>query len=310
MLAVIIIDKREQQTFSLSSSEIKLQQLRGLTSNVAKKILHLLATEPSYPSKIAKDLKIHEQIIFYHIRNLEKANLIKIIKREDKQGGVANYYSLIDDSFFIRFKDFKPTEKISYADKKKEEFLKPFIETGQFNALIVVGSPEPHGVQRARSRDGHYGIDLALFFGTFLNYIPKTNVKLDTEIRADDLKQNLILIGGPVVNKVTDKINDKLPIHFDSKFKRNIHSSLTKQVYLADNCGVIVKVKNPFNHEKSVLVIAGKRFSGTQAAVLGFLTRFDEIVQGNRKNKKVLAKVIEGFDSDSDSIIDSVEFLE
>ncbi len=136
------------------------------------------------------------------------------------------------------------------------------------------------------------------------------NVKLDTEVRSNDLKQNLILIGGPVVNKITEKVNDKLPIHFDKKFKRNIHSSLTKQVYLADNCGMIVKVKNPFDHEKSILIVAGKRYSGTQAAVIGFLTKFDEIVRGNRKNKKILAKVVEGFDSDSDGVIDAVEFLE
>lgn len=306
----MIVDKKDQQTFSLSSSEIKLSQLKSMSANISNRILHLLALEPSYPSKIAKNLKVHEQIIFYHIRNLEKAKLIKIIKREDKQGGVANYYGLTDDSFFISFKDFKPIEKLSYSDKKKEEFLKPFIESGQFNALIVVGSPEPHGTQRARSKDGHYGIDLALFFGTFLNSIPKMNVKLDTEMRAEDLKQNLILIGGPVVNKITDKVNDTLPIHFDPKFKRNIHSSLTKQLYLSDNCGLIVKVKNPFNLEKAILVIAGKRFLGTQAAVVSFLTKFEEIVQGNKKNKKVLAKIVEGFDSDSDSLIDSVEFLE
>lgn len=307
---MIIIDKKDQQTFSLSSSEINIAQLKGLTSSVAKKILCLLASEPSYPSKIAKDLKIHGQVIFYHIRNLEKAKLIKIIRREDKQGGVANYYDLTNDSFFIRFKDFRPTEKIFYTDKKKGEFLKPFIEAGQFNALIVIGSPEPHGVQNARSRDGHYAIDLSLFLGTFLNCIPKMNVKLDTEVRVNDLKQNLILIGGPVVNKITDKVNDKLPIHFDKKFKKNIRSSLTKQVYLSDNCGMIVKTKNPFNPEKNILVIAGKRFSGTQSAVISFLTKFDEIVKGNRKNEKVLAKVVEGSDSDSDGVIDSVEFLE
>ena len=307
---MIIIDKQEQQTLSLSSSEIKLSQLKGLSSDLSKRIVALLSVEPSYPSKIARDLGVHEQIVFYHIRKLEKSKIIKIIKREDKQGGVANYYGLCDDSFFIKFKDFKPTEKISYADKQKEEFLKPFIENGQFNALIIVGSPDPHGVQKARSKDGHYGIDLALFLGTFLNYIPKVNVKLDTEVDTADLKNNLILIGGPVVNKITDKINDVLLIHFDTKFKRNIHSSLTRQVYLSDNCGMIVKTKNPFNPEKYILVIAGKRFSGTKAAVISFLTKFDEIVKGNRKNKKVLAKVVEGFDSDSDGIVDSVEFLE
>lgn len=305
-----IIDERENQTLSLSSTEVKLSQIKSAASELARKILYMLSLEQSYPSKLAEDLKVHEQIVFYHIRQLEKAKLIKRIRREDKRGGVANYYSLADDSFFIKFKDFKPTEKISYIDKQKEEFLKPFIESGQFNALIIVGSPEPHGVQKARSKDGHYGIDLALFLGTFLNYIPRMNVKLDTEINSDDLKQNLILIGGPVVNKITDKVNDKLPVHFDPKFKRNIHSSLTKQVYLADNCGMIVKIKNPFNAEKCILVIAGKRFSGTRAAVTAFLTRFEDIAKGNKKNRKVSAKVVEGFDSDSDGVVDSVEFLE
>ena len=307
---MIIIDKRDTKTFSLPSSEIKLSQVKSISSDIAKKILYLLASKHSYPSEIAKKLKIHEQGVFYHIRNLEKAKLIKIVKREDKHGGVANYYGLTDESFFIRFKDFMPVEKISYIDKKNEKFLKPFIESGSFNALIVVGSPEPHGVQGARSRDGHYGIDLALFFGTFLNHIPKMNVKLDTEVSTDDLKKNLILIGGPIVNKITDKVNDKLPIRFDKKFKRNIFSSLTNQVYLADNCGMIVKVKNPFNLEKSLLLVAGKRFSGTQAAVISFLTKFDELVKGNKKNKKVWARIVEGSDSDSDGVIDSVEFLE
>lgn len=307
---MIIIDKKDNETFSLPSSEVKLSQIKSATSNIAKKILFILSSEHSYPSKIAKDLKVHEQIVFYHIRNLEKAKLIKLIKREGKKGGFASYYGLTNDSFFVRFKDFKPTEKISYIDKKKEEFLDPFIKDGQFNSLIVVGSPEPHGMQKARSRDGYYAIDLALFLGTFLNYIPKMNVKLDTEMKVDDLKNNLILIGGPVVNKITEKINDKLPVHFDKKFKRNINSALTSRVYLADNCGMIVKIKNPFDPEKSILVIAGKRFSGTQAAIVSFLTCFDEIVKGNKKNRKVLAKVMEGFDSDSDGVIDSVKFLE
>ncbi|MBM3200433.1 hypothetical protein FJZ53_05840, partial [Candidatus Woesearchaeota archaeon] len=200
---MIIVDKKEQQTLSISSSEIKLPQLKSITSDISMRILHLLASEPSYPSKIARDLGVHEQIIFYHIRNLEKSKVIKLVRREDKQGGVANYYELSDDSFFVKFKEFKPIEKISYVEQKKEGFLRPFIEDGQLNALIIVGSPEPHGIQRAQSKDGHYGIDLALFMGTFMNYIPKMNVKLDTETTADDMKSNMILIGGPVVNKIT-----------------------------------------------------------------------------------------------------------
>ena len=51
-------------------------------SELSKKIVSLLAVEPSYHSKIARDLGVHEQVIFYHIRKLEKAHVIKILKRE------------------------------------------------------------------------------------------------------------------------------------------------------------------------------------------------------------------------------------
>jgi hypothetical protein len=56
----------------------------------------------------------------------------------------------------------------------------------------VVGSPDPHGPERARSRDGYYGIDLGLFLGTFLYYVSDFSVKLDTEVTGDDLKKNFL----------------------------------------------------------------------------------------------------------------------
>ena len=94
---MIIIDEKHQKTFSLSSLEVSFSQLKNLTSNTAEKILRLIVSKPSYPSKIARQLGLHEQVVFYHIRKLEKAKLIKLLKREDKQGGVANYYAITND---------------------------------------------------------------------------------------------------------------------------------------------------------------------------------------------------------------------
>ena len=303
---MFIIDKQKNEVYSLPAKEINPSVAGVLSSDLAKKILVLLAKEPMYPIDIAKALKMHEQKIYYHIRNLEKYGIIKVVRKETKQGATANFYSLTEPAFVIRFKDFETTSKIGQI-RNESEFLDPFIKNGQLNALIIVGSPDPHGPDKARSRDGYYGMDLALFLGTFLNYVPQFNVKLDTEVREDDLQNNLILIGGPVVNKIVERVNQKIPIRFE---EGNIKSTISNETYPQDECGMIVKAKNPFNADKSVLVVAGKRFSGTRAAIIAFLKGFKKITAGNIHNANIKAKVVEGIDLDSDGIIDDIEFRE
>ena len=303
---MFIIDKQKNEVYSLPAKEIKAEDAGVVSSELAHKILNLLAKEAMYPIEIAKVLKVHEQKVYYHIRNLEKAGIIKVVKKETKQGATANFYALTEPAFVIRFKNFETTSKIGQI-KNESEFLEPFIKDGQMDSMIIVGSPDPHGPDRARSRDGYYGMDLALFLGTFLNYVPKFNVKLDTEVRDEDFQNNLILIGGPVVNKVVEKVNSKLPIKFEDG---NIKSTISNEIYPQDECGLIVKARNPFNKDKFVLVVAGKRFSGTRAAIIAFLKDFKKITSGNIHNSSIHAKVVEGIDLDSDGIIDDIEFRE
>jgi len=303
---MFVIDKQKNEVYSLPAKEISAEHANSLSSELAQKILHLLVKEPMYPIDIAKALKMHEQKIYYHIHNLEKAGIIKIVKKETKQGATANFYALTEPAFVIKFKNFESTSKIDQI-RNESEFLQPFIKEGQLDALIIVGSPDPHGPDKARSRDGYYGMDLALFLGTFLNYVPKFNVKLDTEVREEDFNHNLILIGGPLVNKVVEKVNAKLPIKFEDG---NIKSSVSNEMYPQDECGMIVKAKSPFNKDKSILVVAGKRFSGTRAAIIAFLKGFKKITDGNIHNSSIKAKVVEGIDLDSDGIIDDIEFRE
>ena len=303
---MFVIDKQKNEVFSLPAKEIRPEDAASVSSELASKILHLIAREPMYTIDIAKSLKMHEQKIYYHIRNLEKAGIIKVVRKETKQGATANFYGLAEPAFVIRFKNFEATSKIGQI-KNESEFLEPFISNGQLDSLIIVGSPDPHGPDKARSTDGYYGMDLALFLGTFLNYVPQFNVKLDTEVRDEDLQNNLILIGGPVVNKIVDKVNAKLPIRFE---EGNIKSTVSNETYPQDECGIIVKAKNPFNPDKSILVVAGKRFSGTRAAIIAFLKGFKKITAGNIHSPSVKAKVVEGIDLDSDGIIDDIEFRE
>ncbi len=303
---MFVIDKQKNEVFSLPAKEIKPENAASVSSELASKILNLIAKEPMYTIDIAKSLKMHEQKIYYHIRNLEKAGIIKVVRKETKQGATANFYGLTEPAFVIRFKNFETTSKIGQI-KNESEFLEPFINNGQLDSLIIVGSPDPHGPDKARSRDGYYGMDLALFLGTFLNYVPQFNVKLDTEVRDEDLQNNLILIGGPVVNKIVDKVNAKLPIRFEDG---NLKSTISNEIYPQDECGLIVKTRNPFNKDKFILVVAGKRYSGTRAAIIAFLKGFKKITNGNIHNPSIKAKVVEGIDLDSDGIIDDIEFRE
>ncbi|MBI2653524.1 S-layer protein [Candidatus Woesearchaeota archaeon] len=303
---MFIIDKQKNEVYSLPAKEISAENAKSIGSELAQRILNLLVKEAMYPIDIAKALRVHEQKIYYHIRNLEKAGIIKIAKKETRQGATANFYALAEPAFVIKFKDFESTSKIAQI-RNESEFLEPFIKDGQLDALIVVGSPDPHGTDKARSRDGYYGIDLALFLGTFLNYVPVFNVKLDTEVRESDLENNLILVGGPITNKITEKINPKLPIRFENG---NIKSAISNETYPQDECGLVVKAKNPLSKDKYVLVVAGKRFSGTRAAIIAFLKGFKKITQGNVHNPSIKAKVVEGIDLDSDGIVDDVEFRE
>lgn len=305
---MFIVKKDKNEILSLPAQEIKAEDAKSISSDLAIRILKSLAKKPSYPIELAKELKVHEQKIYYHIRNLERIGAIKIVKSEEKQGAVAKYYSVEKPAFFIKLKELEKSQQIQL--KGNSEFLEPFVTDGQLNAVIIVGSPDPHGPEKARSRDGYYGIDFALFLGTFLNYVPQSNVRLDTEATEADTKNNLILIGGPIVNRVTGLVNSKLPVKFDKDNHWAIKSAISGNSYPSDEVGIVVKAKNPLNPDKSILVIAGKRHSGTRAAIIAFLKNFKEITAGNVHNKNIHAKVVEGVDLDSDGIVDDVEIRE
>ena len=310
VMVMYVVTENKDKTVALPAKELRQRDIKALSADLAQKILFCIATEAKYPKEIAREPKVHEQKVYYHIKNLEKAGVIKVVKQENRQGAIAHFYMLTEPSFIVRFKEFEQTHKLSAMHGKEKTLLEPFILDGKLDAQIIVGSPDPHGPDKARSRDGYYGIDFGLFLGTFLNAVQKLHVKLDTEIREEDLQQNLIIIGGPITNKIMERVNEKLPVYFDRKNDMNIYSSFSKNSYTSDDTGIIVKTRNPFAENASILVLAGKRHSGTRAAIIAFLQGMGEILKGNAANPKALAKVVEGIDLDSDGIVDAVEFRE
>ena len=294
---------------SLPVKEVKPKFAKILSSKIAEKILRLLAEKPAYPRELARKLREDEQKVYYYIRRFEQAGIVDVVKQKRIGGAQANVYAIVKPAFLVRFKEFE-LGNVPVGSAAGHGFLEHFVQDGVLNAYLVVGSPDPHGPEMARSRDGYYGIDFALFLGTFLNHVSKLNVRLDTEIRNNELENNLILIGGPVVNMITAKVNKRLPIRFVRSDGWMIESKISGKRYYAEESGVIELIKNPFNKRKKVLVIAGKRYSGTRAAIIAFLKYFDALGKGNKYDSNVMARVVEGIDKDADGIVDDVMFLE
>ncbi|TET25613.1 MAG: hypothetical protein E3J73_05995 [Candidatus Bathyarchaeum sp.] len=203
---------------------------------------------------------------------------------------------------------------VTNIDEKMKEFLSPFIKDGTFDGKIVVGSPDPHGPFKAKARDGHYAAYLTLFLGQFVELPEDFPIKLDVDVKAEKEEgNNLILVGGPGTNLITQEFNEFLPIRFNMMPSEHgfllggLVSEKTQKVYTADNMGLIARIPNPWNMEKSVIVLAGNKAVGTKACVLA-LTKFWKKTLKNFDDER-FAVVIQGFDLDGDGKVDSIEVL-
>lgn len=273
------------------------------------KILKLLSQQPMYPAEIARKMKLHEQKVYYHIKQLLNANILELKEKKEIRGTTAKKYSAKHMNFAVSLSsNWKNLKQLMGAqkDKKLELFLTPFIENDELNAKIIVGSPDPHGPFKARARDGHYAVDLALFLGRFCSSTNHFSAKLDVDIDLKNDKANFILVGGPVTNLVMAKVNDFLPAKFSDSKPWGIVSN---EEYTDDSIGLIAKVPNPYNPDYRIIALAGIRYSGTKAAVIA-LTRFTDKVLAKFNDQKEFFCIVQGFDLDGDGSIDSVEFLE
>lgn len=300
------VKEEEERQKVFRATEIEARKMNVFGSELALKVLAVLAKKPCCPMDIARELNENEQKIYYHIRRLEEAGIVSKLREEIRAGALTKIYHVPYPYLAIKLYEEVPLE--IEIKSKEAEVLHPFIKKGKLNALIVVSSPDPHGRFGAQSSDGYAAIDLALFLGTFLKE-SSINYKLDTQVRNEDLEKNLILVGGPKANIIVDKINKNLPIYFDEKNDWQIVSSLTNNVYKDEDMGIVVKMRNPFNANNWVLVFGGKRFKGTRAATLAIIKYCRRISSGN-KFKDGIARIVKGVDRDSDGIIDDVIFIE
>ncbi len=83
-------------------------------------------------------------------------------------------------------------------------------------------------------------------------------VKLDVDVKAEkEEKNNLILVGGPGTNLLTQEINEYLPIKFIMQSSQQgfllggLSSKKTGQNYTSDVTGLVAKIVNPWDKSKT-----------------------------------------------------------
>lgn len=294
------------ENYSLHTKKIDPRQIGLLKNEIVQKILNSIKNKEKYPKQIARELGIHEQNIYYYIKKLEKNKIIKLERCEDINGTQAQYYKLSSSSFFVQFDEF---EKGRIDKEKVSSYFDNFIVDGKLNAIIIVGSPEPHGPDNAVAKDGYFGMSFCLFLGSYLSSLDNLQVKIDTQITENDLKNNnIISIGGFIVNSITKKLNKKSPITMTKE--KTVISTISNKEYNDSNIGVVSKFKNPYNSKKEVLIISGIGIKGTQTGVLSFLHHFEKIEAGNSYNSKYKCNIFQGKDYYSRDEISKIDVLE
>ncbi len=288
------------------------REMRILSNRIAWKIMKSLSKEPKYPAQIAKELKIYEQSVYYYIRKLISIGAIEIADVKIIKGGTARFYTTTINAFGLELEGgetgYRTTDTTDY---NTSSFFNGFFSANNnFEGLIVVGAPDPHGPYKSSSRDGHYGVHLAFYLGGLFKMSNNFIVKLDVDAKAEKNidENNLIIIGGPGTNIVTAEFNKYLPIKFNEK---NFWSGLVDnngKIYNLDNQGLIAKIKNPYNNEKNILVLAGVRSIGTKAAVIALTNHNDKILK-SFNGEDEWALVVQGFDMNSDGKIDYVDIV-
>lgn len=296
------------------------RDLKLILGSLGWRILVMLSKEEMYPLEVAKRLKIHEQKVYYHMRKLTKAGAITVTRVEEKKGATAKYYRPVSPAFGIELpSEYTTIPRLSLLsiEKHLQGFFREFIGTDRtFTGKIVVGSPTPHGPFKTSARDGHYASYLTFFLGQFIKMPDEFAVKLDVDVKVEkEEKNNLILVGGPGTNVLTQEINEHLPIRFNMQPSEQgfllggMVSKRTSRSYMADTAGLIAKIVNPWDKTKRIILLAGNKAVGTKACVLA-LTSFWKKTLENYHDEDTFATVIQGFDLDSDGKVDSIEILE
>jgi len=290
----------------------KPARMGALSSPLAWRILQELAKAPDYPNALADRLKVHEQKVYYHVRRLEAAGFLRVIREEAKRGASARVLAPTAEAFTVLLKTRSAAVPFPALPRAGvvSRFLEEFSQGGRFDGTIVVGSPYPHGPFLTTARDSPYAVQLGFFLGRMFAAPKGLVTRLDTEVKAVGAgRDNMILVGGPVANIITMDLNPHLSVSFDWKQVWHVESSRTHRSYVEEDVGLVAKVRNPWNPERTIVVLSGLHYQGTLSSILGLTEFADEVLDGYEPGSDFY-RVVSGQDRDGDGRLDTISVLE
>lgn len=267
-------------------------------------ILNALSIRPMSIKRIVRQVRLRKKDIESALSFMSGIGLVREVGGSQKDP----VYEKIAGSVTL---DLDPVLRssslinISDMDSSVKRFYNVFLDRGEFNGLICVGSSDPHGEYKAVAKDTNYAIYLGMFLGRYVSLPKSFPVVLDTDVISKNLFGNdMILLGGPVTNMVTRDINSFLPVKF---FKEEGWMFKYKDsVYGSESEGIIERIRNPYDKSKTIILLSGIKNKGTLSAILA-ATRFASSTLKNYQGEQTWHSIIRGYDVSGKGGIDVVE---
>ena len=273
-------------------------------------------------SRKNKSNSLTDQAIYYQLRKLKDLGFIETSAEKELDANdrliTSQKYKLTSLQYVINFSEHLATKTSGTDDlllsTNSSHFLQKFTSEGKFNGHIVVGKG---------SSDGPFIGSLSYLLGKYFD-LTNTSFVLYDNIILDDpddkkvkylLSQNLILLGGPNVNRVFQSpvpskngehksLNEVLPVKFVQAPSSGLIIQETGKIILSKDrkIGVIQQIDNPWNPANKIVAIGGSRKIGTEAAVIAFTQSFDQVEKCLLKQHYCL---IEAIVNDREQIIET-----
>ena len=292
---------------SIEASEITPEIIKALSDETRRNIVEEIGSGEAYPSEVAKELGLSKQKAYYHFNKLKDAEIIEESRSEEKSGGTATYYTLKSKAYYLLLSDIEEGLPVQDISESTAEFLQPLVSDGELKGKIVVGSPDQHGPDQVRARDGHLAGEIGLEIGRYCDTEGRS-ISLDTEVfRSKAFEENMVLVGGVLTNTVTKKFNDEFPAHFSGEEFPYREISTPNSTYSEASIGVVARTEHPEDSGKALFLVAGIRNQGTEAAVRAF-KNLEDITEDYSGGDYY--KIVRGLDMDGDGEVDSYEVVE
>jgi len=282
-------------------SLISAENFSVLAHKTRWQILQLIAQESQiYAKQIALKLNLSESKVHYHLNLLRNAGLIISLGEKKVNRGKVKLFGLLAHNFTFSIKQNALLQKTSvFNEIIREKYCPDEIFIGK----IIVGAAEPHGKFDALSRDGYLAGDLCWYLGSHLpiQQLPYSPFFVMTDsnykIKSPQIKDNLILIGGPITNILTETLNSHLKRKFGVYFLENRLVYQNKE-FAEPSHGIISIIRE---NDKWILILAGVRSLGTQAAIHAIITdscdllvkdaEFITVIRGKSSNAKEITQI-------------------